>query len=231
VNRADTAKLLALVAAIDSRIIEEATIITWHQILADVTFSDAHAAVIEHKRESVDYLQPAHIVQRAQVMADRRAQAQHLELERALIRKPVPDALFGQTVEPGVELARYVTAAVRAAGSRPVQGVYLGRKRAGDVAAKAAREWLKAHREQATTAPDVPPVTCGRTMCRCTHGRDPNTGAVCLAGWIHDDRPPHPKSNGQVVRCPVCAPSRAKILADSPTLESAGKALRLAKER
>jgi hypothetical protein len=71
-NRAETALLLAKIAAGDNRRLDPADanlddpastpILTeWHQILGDLHFAMCVGAVTEHRRTSTEWLQPAHI--------------------------------------------------------------------------------------------------------------------------------------------------------------------------
>lgn len=60
-TRAETALLLAQCAAFDRRTIGDADVIAWHAALNDVAYEDAQTAVVEHYRDSLDYLMPAHV--------------------------------------------------------------------------------------------------------------------------------------------------------------------------
>lgn len=230
-NRVEVGQLLTYLRTVDNRKWDDIAVETWLGFVGDLRLADCIEASRRHYSTSSEYLKPNMIREGADVIATERAQLDQLELERGLTPRPIPDALFGEERERGRALLTYVGAALKAAGQDIVMGARLGARRAGNVAAKATTEWLKVHRK------DSPPVvprgyTCGRTMCRCTHGVDPVTGVVCEGGWIHDDRPnPDPASHGSVTRCTTCAGERAKILADAPNLSAAGKALRLSKDR
>lgn len=63
-NLVDTSKLLAVIATVDRRTVGETDIVAWHDLLEDVTLDDALTAVREHRRESAEWIQPAHIVAR-----------------------------------------------------------------------------------------------------------------------------------------------------------------------
>jgi hypothetical protein len=230
-KRVECDQLLTYISTLDNREVSDVTVEAWMGVVGDLRQADCMEAVRRHFATSGEYLKPYHVRSGANTVANERAQAAQLELERHLTPTPIPDALFGEQRERGRALLAYVQAALKVAGQDAVNGQWLGMQRAGEIAENATRQWLKAHR----AGEDVPPkrgYTCGRSMCRCTHGPDPVTGAVCEGGWINDDRPnPDPASNGSVVRCPVCAPERAKILADAPTLAAAGRALRLSNDR
>jgi hypothetical protein len=61
---AETADLLSLAAAIDSRTIGEADVRAWQMTLDDIPFTDAVNALRSHYRESTKRVMPADIVQR-----------------------------------------------------------------------------------------------------------------------------------------------------------------------
>lgn len=65
-NFDDTARLLAQIAVIDSRAANRDVVLYWAELFRDVDFRDASQAVIEHRRTSTEYLQPAHVFQGVQ---------------------------------------------------------------------------------------------------------------------------------------------------------------------
>jgi hypothetical protein len=229
-RRVECDQLLTYISTIDNREVSDPTVEVWMGFVGDLRQGDCLEAVRRHFATSGEYLKPHHVRAGAEAVAYERAQAEAVELEKRLTPKPLANALFGEEREPGKALLVYVVAALKAAGQDVANGVKLGRTRAAEVAQRAAGQWLKAHRAgESTTGRGYP---CGRTMCRCTHGVDPVTGAVCEGGWITDDRPNQdPASLDSVVRCPMCAEDRAKILADAPNLAAAGRALRASKLR
>lgn len=72
-NIQETSALLMKIRLVDSRVVDEAVIREWHDILADVDFADAVDAVRNHRRVSTEYLQPAHVVAGAAVAGVERA--------------------------------------------------------------------------------------------------------------------------------------------------------------
>lgn len=73
-NLAETHRLLTVVASVDNRRFDDATVTMWRQILADQDFDDCAQAVVEHFREEPDaYLMPGHVHRRAAALARRRA--------------------------------------------------------------------------------------------------------------------------------------------------------------
>jgi|SRR5690606_16866239 len=71
-NLSDTAKVLALISAVDRRVVDEATVAAWHDLIGDLPLQDCLEAVRAHRRESTEYLVPAHVRRRVvAVMADR----------------------------------------------------------------------------------------------------------------------------------------------------------------
>lgn len=57
----ETKKILAKAALVDNRTIDLETIRAWHEIIGDLNYPEALQALTIHRRESTDYLQPAHI--------------------------------------------------------------------------------------------------------------------------------------------------------------------------
>jgi len=64
-----TGQLLVRASVVDNRRVEEETIHAWHEVLADVDYTDAVDALLEHRRTSTEYLLPAHITR---ILATRR---------------------------------------------------------------------------------------------------------------------------------------------------------------
>ena len=60
-NIEQTAVILAKVAALDNRNDTDAAILAWHEVIGDLDYFDALEAVAIHRRESTEYLMPAHI--------------------------------------------------------------------------------------------------------------------------------------------------------------------------
>lgn len=59
---AETAQLLALVAAYDRRTIGRADVQAWHVVLAEVSYDDARTVVTGHYATQTAWIMPAHIV-------------------------------------------------------------------------------------------------------------------------------------------------------------------------
>lgn len=60
-NIEQTAAVLAKAAAIDNRGQSDAAILAWYEVIGDLDYQDAMAAVSEHRRSSDEYLMPIHI--------------------------------------------------------------------------------------------------------------------------------------------------------------------------
>jgi hypothetical protein len=72
-NNEAAAKLLAIVAAVDNRNTDLVSVQVWADALHGLDPDDCLQAIREHRRESTEYLTPAHVVARArQIMLDRR---------------------------------------------------------------------------------------------------------------------------------------------------------------
>lgn len=61
----ETGILLAKISLVDNREASAETILAWQEILVNTDFEDALQALLEHHRESTEYVKPAHIVQGA----------------------------------------------------------------------------------------------------------------------------------------------------------------------
>ncbi len=57
-----TAQLVALIQIGDNRRVDRAVIAAWHDLVQDLPLDDALEAVRVHRRESTDYLLPAHVI-------------------------------------------------------------------------------------------------------------------------------------------------------------------------
>lgn len=55
-------KLLVRIQADDNRDVGQVTVASWQQIIGHLDFGDAVEAVVMHRRESADWLMPAHVV-------------------------------------------------------------------------------------------------------------------------------------------------------------------------
>lgn len=64
-NLAETYDLLTFIAALDNRRFDDATVLAWQPIVADVPFADARDAVRVHFGSSDAYLMPVHVVRGA----------------------------------------------------------------------------------------------------------------------------------------------------------------------
>lgn len=72
-NIAETGRVLAKAAAIDNRDVGQAAVLAWHEILAEVDYADALAAVSRHRIEAPDvYLQPGHVRRLVRIIRDER---------------------------------------------------------------------------------------------------------------------------------------------------------------
>jgi hypothetical protein len=76
---AETAQLLAIIAQLDNRAVDDGRVAAWVPLLADVDFADAQRAVMEHFSSSMDYLTPTHIIRNAASFARSRANRGYLE--------------------------------------------------------------------------------------------------------------------------------------------------------
>lgn len=82
----ETGRILAKAAIIDNRNIDEMTIAAWHEIIGHLDYRDAITALDTHRRESTEYLQPAHIVAGAR----KAREAREAQQRRAIATNPQP---------------------------------------------------------------------------------------------------------------------------------------------
>jgi hypothetical protein len=85
VNLQETNQLLRFAASVDNRKFDDATVVAWQAILADVDSVDAMAAAVEHFRTNRDYLVPVHIRDGAKAVVELR--------EREILREQVQNRL------------------------------------------------------------------------------------------------------------------------------------------
>lgn len=71
-NLADTHALLTFIAVYDNRKFDDATVVAWQPIFANLALEDCRAAAVRHFGSSTEYLMPAHIRQLATVIRDER---------------------------------------------------------------------------------------------------------------------------------------------------------------
>lgn len=62
-NRLEMARLLAKIQLGDNRQVSELTLNDWMETIGHLTYQDAYQAVVIHRRDSTEYLQPAHLTQ------------------------------------------------------------------------------------------------------------------------------------------------------------------------
>ena len=101
----DTARVLAKAAAFDQRTIGAADAAAWHEVIGDLDYADALAAVGRHYTASVDRLKPAHIRQLVRELRDERDRQQRSEV-LALPGKHEDDTDRAERIARGMALVR-----------------------------------------------------------------------------------------------------------------------------
>lgn len=86
-DRRETKMLLIEASAVDNRVVSDPAVMAWADILEGVDYQDARKAMLEHRRSSTEYLQPAHII--------------------ALVKKQMPSTDRGISRPPAPEGRRY----------------------------------------------------------------------------------------------------------------------------
>lgn len=134
-----TSAVLAKMAAYDQRNVSDVDVAAWHEIIGHLDHDAALAAVTAFYREHADRrAMPADIRKLATDIQAR----QRAALERAQRQRQIAAGRRGVPSRTGAAMVRHVLSRLRAAGSNPAEGQYLGRERAADVAEQACREWL-----------------------------------------------------------------------------------------
>ena len=87
----ECAKVLTKIQLGDNRQADRATLAEWYDSIGMLDFTDAIEAVSIHRRESLDYLQPAHIHKNcARLRAQRAEQQKAVEASRPVAGHPRP---------------------------------------------------------------------------------------------------------------------------------------------
>ena len=92
-NREETAKVMTEASLIDNRRITEPHVEQWHRTLYDLSFEECQKAVVDHYKETNDWLQPSHI--RKLVKKQRELVAEQKQ-QKALVDaySPKPDVVY-----------------------------------------------------------------------------------------------------------------------------------------
>lgn len=60
-KKSEMAKLLGVAALVDNRVVTAEVVEAWHEAIGDLSYEQARRALAVHRRESTEYLQPAHL--------------------------------------------------------------------------------------------------------------------------------------------------------------------------
>lgn len=77
---------------------DEAAIQTWWEILGHLSFSDAMNGLIQHRRESTEYVQPAHIIAQARRAKRERMREEQAKQPLAIMPRTTPPENFRQMI-------------------------------------------------------------------------------------------------------------------------------------
>lgn len=233
-TREETAKLLAIVRAIDNRVLDEATAQVWHKLLMDLAFTDAAEAVRRHFSESSEYLMPIHVLRGAQAVASERGAYALAEIAED---------------QPALGWDQPATAPGRRQRGALIVGHVLvqlndARKRLGGLSQSLATELAEGFMTEALKLYPAKPGAvrrdsgqgrhCGRAGCQCTHTDG------CDAGWIEcppaqqpepvlfgDQPEPVEDQGGRVRPCANCRPAVVEMFEAASTRRGAQQTLRL----
>lgn len=118
-NQTEISTLLAIIAQVDNRALSPADVITWHGLLGDLRFDECDEAVKAHRRESTDWVMPAHV--RKRVLAKRQDSAMRALPSSPHTLMPMPD-WFHERVAEHKERTRMENAARKERGERAYYG-------------------------------------------------------------------------------------------------------------
>lgn len=68
----ECASLLTYASIIDHRTVAPETVAAWVEVIGHLDVTLAREAIVQHRRESTDYLMPAHVIRGAQRLQERR---------------------------------------------------------------------------------------------------------------------------------------------------------------
>jgi hypothetical protein len=85
VNKQETAALLVKIQLGDNREVTDLVVREWHDTIEHLEYTDCVEAVTLHRRESTEYMQPAHVVRLVKRIREERARSQD---DMGLIRSP-----------------------------------------------------------------------------------------------------------------------------------------------
>lgn len=171
-NREEAGKLLALIALGDNRQNTTELAIYWHDLLSDIRFDDAELAVAIHRRESTEWLQPAHIRRLVRAERARRINAANI----------VYEPIDGETTS---QFLGRLSALARAAGDGRLDLRNIGLALEPGITAPTEVEAVIEGRKSVRSALNVKCPFCDagpRSACRV--GRD----ATGKPGFVHPSR-------------------------------------------
>lgn len=102
-NLAETYDLLIMIRQFDNRQVDDGTVVAWHATLGDLEYRDCAVGVVDHFRESDDYLKPVHVRRGAERSAERRRIA-----DRDARLAAVPELGAGPTRDRSAEVDQLV---------------------------------------------------------------------------------------------------------------------------
>jgi hypothetical protein len=88
VNLTEADQLLTVIQNVDKRIIDDAAVVIWQNLLHDLDYDDCVSAAMRHFRASTEYLTPAHIVAGVKVIRDEKRKGTSAPLALAKYSPP-----------------------------------------------------------------------------------------------------------------------------------------------
>lgn len=181
-NRQETAHLLGVIALTDQRKLSDELTQMWHVILGDIRIEDALAAVVQHRAESAEWIQPAHIVRLVRIERSRRT--------ANIVYEPVEG-------ETGREYCDRVGALYRAAANGMTEPQTIGRALSLSAPAKAPVE-IEAAIEARRAVRTARAVTCPVSSCKASPGNPCSVaGKPSKSNFVHPGRVTAPQNARQ----------------------------------
>jgi hypothetical protein len=183
-NREQANDLLTEIAAVDHRSHSAADALIWHGHLADIDFDDARQAVYEHRRNSTDWLEIAHVVAGVRRLRAARHEAANL------IYEPAPD----ETVTDFISRARGANRSAASGNVIPIRpGIALPPGQAAPAPPSIANV-VKQVREARGAKHPALAVACPWGACNaqpgswCERPTAGSRGAKSVPGFVHPAR-------------------------------------------
>ena len=97
-NKNQVIDLLAIDASVTNRTVGETTIVTWSKLLADLSYDAGVEALLQHHKESTEWVKPAHILEMARRLGNERVERGNIDSDFRAEREQAIDARLASIV-------------------------------------------------------------------------------------------------------------------------------------